>query len=456
MKKQIKVLLIVFMCLSFLLPLGVSAKVTSVITLNKKTYIKTGSGSNTVTKFKTSKGYAYCITPGKNGPTVGTKLYLKNTIKSGGLVYLLDQAGTSDSSFMITQLALWKYNNNFHRPASSSNWAKANKLVSAAKKNSKYTTTPSVKLKASSTNLTESGDYYKSGKITVEAKNIKKNLKVSLSDAPKNAKITDSKGRVKTSFKDGDVIYVQVPATSVSSKVTFKIKISGSGYNTYVNRYKSKNSKHQELIIIDPQPASASDELELTIIPVVRKCAYYNGHYYGIDGKIVDQTTYSIQCEKHTCEKVGDKYFGKDGKEVDKLTFTKECEKHVCEIIDNTYFGKDGSVVDSKTYDLECNKHTCEVIDGHYFGKGGFEVDETTFDKECNKHTCEVIDDTYFGKDGRVVDAQTFKNECEEKPPTPVIVPDTADPSGLLYIVIGAILIGSTFGVLETLGKNNS
>lgn len=454
MKKQIKILMILVLCLSVILPTSVFA--TSKITLTKKTYIKTGSGSTTVTKFKTNKGYAYCITPGKSGPSVGTTMYLKNTIKSGGLVYLLDKAGTSDSSFMITQLAVWKYANNFHKAASSSNWAKANKLIKEAKKNSNYSTTPSVSIKPSSSSLDEVGKYYKSKKLTITAKNIKKDFKVQLVDAPKGAQILSSKGEKKTTFKSGDVVYVKVPVANVSGKTTFSIKVSGTGYVTYVERYKSKNSKHQELIIVNQETKKVSDSAKLTITPVIRKCVFYNGNYYGKDGKIVDKTTFSIQCEKHVCEKVGDTYFGKDGKEVDKLTFTKECEKHTCEIIDNTYFGVDGDVVDSTTYDLECNKHVCEVVSGHYFGKDGNEIDESAFDKECNKHACEIIDDTYFGKDGVVVDAATYKNQCEVQPPAQVIVPNTADPTGLLYIVIGALVLGTTMGVLETFGKKSS
>ena len=425
MKKQTKFLLIIVMCLSLLAPICTNAKVSKSIKLTKKTYLKTGSGSNTVTKFKTNKGYAYCITPGKNGPTVGTTLYLKNTIKSGGLVYLLDQAGTSDSSFMVTQLAVWKYANNFHKAGSSSNWAKANKLVKGAKKNKDYNTKPSVSLKVSSSSLNESGNYYKSGKITVVAKNIKKNLKVKLVDAPKNAKIVNSAGKTKSSFKNGDVIYVMVPTSSVNSKTTFKIIISGNGSLTYVNRYKSKNSNTQELIVIDVEPASDSYTANLSIVPVIRKCAYYNGKYYGIDGRIVDKTTYSIECEKHSCEKVGDKYFGRDG-----------------------------NIVDATTFDIECNKHVCEIVGDTYFGKEGIEVDSTTYDKECNKHKCEIIDDTYFGVNGDVVTADAYRDQCEAKP-TPVIVPDTADGNGLIYVLIGSIIILTSFITIDTIANKS-
>ena len=178
MKKKFMILMTIILCLSIFLPASVFASNTTKLT--KKTYIKTGSGSNVVAKFKTTKGYAYCITPGKSGPPVGTKMHVKNTIKSGGLVYLLDKAGTSDSSFLITQLAVWKYANNFKKASSSSNWSKAKKLVSQAKKNSNYSTTPSIKLSHDLTAMNESGDYYKSVRITLVAKNIKKDLTVKL------------------------------------------------------------------------------------------------------------------------------------------------------------------------------------------------------------------------------------------------------------------------------------
>ena len=417
MKNQIKFFIILFICLSLLLPISVFA--APKITLNKKTYIKTGSGSNIISKFKTNKGYAYCITPGKTGPNAGTTLYLKNTINSGGLVYLLDNTGTSDSSFLITQLAVWKYANNFHKSASSSNWSKANKLVSKAKKNSNYSTTPSVEFKVDSSSLSEIGNYYVSSKITIIAKNIKKDLKVKLDNAPDGSKIVNSDGSAKTSFKDGDNFYVYVPTSSVDSKISFSITLSGTGYNTYLERYKSKNSKHQELLILVKEPKDVSTNANLTIIPVVRICKYHNGKYYGRNGKVVDKITYSIECEKHTCEKVGDVYFGKEGKIVDINTFDKECNKHVCEIIDNTYFGKDGRVVDGKTYSLECERHVCEIINN-----------------------------TYFGKDGVVVDEATYKSQC-------VVVPDTADKSGLIYILIGVFTLGTIMGVLETFAKNN-
>ena len=422
MKKHIRIIFILVICLS-LFPASVFA--SNKIKLTDKTYINTGSGNNVVAKFKTNKGYTYCITPGKSGPAPGTTLSLKNTIKTGGIVYLLDKAGTSDSSYLVTQLALWKYANNFVKSASSSNWNKANKLVKEAKKNNNYSTTPSVSIKSSSSSLVEKGDYYKSDKIILTIKNVKKDLKVKLDGAPTGSKIVDGNGNKKTSFKNGDVIYIYVPVKNVSKKTTFSLVISGVGYNTYVQRYASSNSKHQELLLLVRDTKKVSSSIKYTVTPVVRKCVYYNGKYYGKDGKVVDKTTYSIQCEKHTCEKVGDKYFGKDGKEVDKITFTKECEKHVCELIDGTYFGKDGSIVDSVTYD-----------------------------KECNRHVCEVIDNTYFGKDGSIVDVNTYKDQCEAKP-AQVYVPDTADFDGLIYLIVGTLLIGGTVVVLRTVSKSN-
>ena len=488
MKKQIKFLLNIIICLSLLLPVGVFA--ASSINLNSKSYIKTGSGSDTISKFKTNKGFAYCITPGKSGPGAGTTLYLKNTIKSGGLVYLLDNANTSDSSFLITQLAVWKYSNNYSRAASSSNWSKANKLVSDAKKNSTYTTTPSVLVKASSSSLSESGNYYKSSKITLTIKNIKKDLKVQLVNAPKGAIIVNSDGTKKTSFKNGDVIYVWVPEANVTTKTSFTIQISGTGYNSYVERYKSNNSNHQELIILVKETKKVTSSTKLSITPVVRICKTHNGKYYGKNGKIVDKKTYELECGTHSCKEVYGHYFNKNGKEVDKKTFELECGTysckevyghyfdkngnevdkktfelecgtHICKEVYGHYFDKAGNEVDKKDFELECGTHICKEVYGHYFDKNGIEVDYHTFDRECNVHKCDVIDGIYFGINGDRVNLETYKNQCESKPvpptpPTPVNVPDTADYSGLLYILIGAVLLGTTMGVLETFSKSRN
>ena len=54
---------------------------------------------------------------------------------------------------------------------------------------------------------------------------------------------------------------------------------------------------------------------------------------------------------------------------------------------------------------------------------------------------------------GNIVDEATYRAQCEA--PEPVIVPDTADLSGLLLMLVGTMLIGGTMVVLNTI-KNNA
>ncbi|MBQ2640092.1 MAG: thioester domain-containing protein, partial [Bacilli bacterium] len=386
--------------------------------ITKKTYIKTGIGSRKEAKFYTSKGYAYCITPMKTGANQGTTLYYKNTIHNGGLVWLIENGGHSDKAYLATQIAIWKHYNNYmpavykNHPGNSA-VKKAKSLASTAKShNSDNYKNPSVKLSINSTKMSEveNGKYFKSGAITIKLGNVSSG---SISVTSPATIVNGSNKKVST-VKNGTKVYVRVPASKVTSSKSYTVKVSASKTVKAVERYSPKNSKYQDLAIVVKNKKSDSAKKTVTATPVSRKCQYANGKYYGINGTVVDKTTYSIQCEEHECEKVGNVYFGKEGNQVSYDTFNKECNKHICEKVGDTYFGKDGEEVDEEEYNLECSEHKCEVIEDKYFGKNGFEVDETTYDIECNEHKCQKVGDVYFGKDGIQVDQDTYDLECNE------------------------------------------
>ncbi|MBQ6323434.1 MAG: LPXTG cell wall anchor domain-containing protein [Bacilli bacterium] len=424
---------------------GISVSAQSTMTIDKKTYIYTGTRKEA--KFHTTKGYAYCITPSKTGAAQGTTLTFKKKETDGAILYLLDNTGESDAEYLKTQLALWVYTDNYmpetYKKYDVSNQAKA--LAKTAANNKNYTgKQPSVKLNASSTNLSETsdGNYYKSGVITVSASNAG-NATVSLDGAPSGTKIVDANNNAQTTFANGSKFYVMVPAANVTSAKTFKVNAKVTGNVPTVERYVTSDSKWQDLVVIVEEPKTVTTSVSLSVTPVkrsceiangkyydksgkvvdkaeyerqcVHKCEYYNNHYYDKDGKITDKTTYSIQCEKHTCEVVGNTYFGKDGRILkSKEEFSIECEKHSCEKVGNTYFGKNGNVVKADQYDLECNEHVCEKIGDKYFGKNGFEVEKSVYEKECFKHTCEKVGDSYFGKDGSEVTYDEYTVQCEK------------------------------------------
>ena len=414
------------------------------ITLTKKTYIYTNNRAEA--RFYTSSGYAYCITPNKVGAKPRQYFSFKETITDKGLIFLLESdKPNNEHNYLVTQLAIWKYYNGGFTPSSykgtsvnSEANALANKARNAKKTNTKITI--SLKVTNSEMFLNNDSTYYKSAnmKATVTgASTYKVNV-----EGPSGIQLLRENDTVvanNSSFKSGEVFYVRIDASKVTSPAKVKITVSANGKTSIAKRYTPNNNQLQELVLLSSQYCTTSSKTTLTISPVKRTCEYVNGKYYGKDGTIVDKETYSIQCEKHTCEKVGDTYFGLDGTEVSELTFRKECEKHTCEKVGETYYGKDGTEVSSLTYTKECEKHICEIIDNTYFGKTGNEVNYNTYKNEC-MHFCELYNNNYYGKDGTIVDEKTYTKECT----TPVVpVPDTdTDPLDIIiYLLFGSLLV---------------
>ena len=85
------------------------------MTITNKEYVKTTFSDGTTRSeayFNTDKGLAYCITPEKTGAANGTVLSYTESKNSGGVLYLLSKEDTSKEGYLITQLAIWKYNSN--------------------------------------------------------------------------------------------------------------------------------------------------------------------------------------------------------------------------------------------------------------------------------------------------------------------------------------------------------
>lgn len=456
------------------------------MTITSKTYVQTKFSDGTYrkeAKFGTNKGTAYCITPSKTGAPKGTTLTYTNSVTSGSTLYLLQKAGSSNDSYLITQLAIWKLNNNFIPAAYNKNSSivnKANSLANEAKKQSKYSSSPSMKVSTTKLTFTESSDgkYYSSNAVTVTIASVSKTT-VSVSGA--NGAIINVDGKdsgSSTTLSKTSKLIIKVPASNVSSNTTVNVSVKATGTKLSYERY--SGGKWQDLIVLVKTPKTISASLSGTITPVVRKCQYVNGKYYDKEGKETTKENYSVQCEKHTCEKVGDKFFGKEGSIVTEEQYDSECNKHICEKVGDKFFGKEGTIVTEEEYDSECNKHTCEKVGDKFFGKNGTVVSEEQYDSECNKHTCEIVNGNYFGKDGSIItadqydlecnkhtceivngnyfdangnktDETTYKSQCEK---TIVPVPDTGSTDGLVYTVLGISLIGLTFVGIKNYRKN--
>ncbi len=430
MKKCFKIisLVLVLTLMSFIGIVNVSAQDAMKIT--KKTYINTGIGTRKEAKFYTNKGYAYCITPHRTGASEGTTLNYVSSNKGGGVAYLLNKAGTSDTDYLITQLAIWKYDSNYMPDIYSQNSGKevvkrANALANEAKNNSNWTTAPTLELEVASASLTESSDRqsYKSASIKAVATNNTTDISVSLTGAPSGSKIIDGNGNQVNTVKSNQGFYVVVPADSLTKEMTITVNASTKGKTSYVERYSTGNSKLQDLVVLVKREETVKASTKVTATPVVR-----------------------------TCEKVGDVYFGKDGEQVTFEQFQIECEKHVCEKIGDTYFDKEGNKVNYEQYTASCERHVCEFVNNEYFGINGTIVTQEQYEKEC-VHICEIYDNHYYGKWGDVVTAEDYKAQCEAQV---VPVPDTASPLNLLLIVIGSGLLGGTIGVITHFASNKA
>ena len=212
----------------------------STITVDKKTYLWTESQRQT--KFHTTKGYAFCITPNRTGPSEGKTMTYKSKQSKGGVLYLFDKTGYSDSDYLATQLAIWLYDSNhmseFWKNHSNLDVVKKAKALSAeASKNSNYTHTPSVKLTTSSSNLSITSDnkYYRSGVITVTMENATE-AKLTLEGAPAGATIVNSNYSAISNATNNAKIYVQIPEEKVTGTVNFSIKAEANGQLAEIER----------------------------------------------------------------------------------------------------------------------------------------------------------------------------------------------------------------------------
>ena len=495
MKKYFKILsiLIVLVLISMIGTINVYAQEAMKIT--KKTTINSGVEGREQRKFYTNKGVAFCITPNREGPSVGTSLHYVSSTKGGGVAYLLNKVGSSDTDYLITQLAVWKYHNNFMHDEYARNQGKevvkrALALAAEASNNKNWTTAPTLKLELASVKLSETSDgkSYKSGVIKAIATNNTTDISVSLSGAPSGSKIVDGNGNTVSSVKKSQAFYVVVPASSLTKEVSFTINASTKGKTTYIERYSTGNSDIQELVVLVKKDESVSTSAKVTVTPVVRICKKVGDNtYYGKDGKIVTYEQFDKECNVHYyCKPVGDKYYGKDGKVVSYEQYDKECNEHYyCKPVGDKYYGKDGNVVSYEQYDKECNEHYyCKPVGDKYYGKNGNVVSYEQYDKECNEHyyckqvgdkyygkngnvvtqdqfekecvhICEIYDNQYYGKWGSIVSASEYKAQCEAQF---VPVPDTANTSifNLLYIVLGSTLLGGTIGAITHFASNKA
>lgn len=385
----------------------------SKMVITDKSYIRTNFSDGTYRNeayFTTNKGVAYCITPSKKGGPQGSSLNYSETVNSGSVLYLLNHAGNTKNERLITQLAIWKVNNNFIPAAYNKNTTiinTVNNLANTAKNNSNYSVNPTIKLSSSTLSFSESsdGNYYVSNNITVSHDKMSE-IVATVAGAKDATLISSNKSGSSLSLVNGSNFSVRIPKDNISSTTDIKVVVKGTGTKLSYERY--SGGKWQDLIILVKTPITVNLEANGKVTPVVHKCEYKYGKYYDKNGKVTDENGYNLQCKTHTCEKINDKFFGKDGNEVTE-----------------------------SDYNLQCKTHTCEEIDNKFFDKNGNEVTEDEYNLQCKTHTCEIVGNKYFDKDGNETDANTYKRQCEMV----IEVPNTGSSDNLVFTVLGIITI---------------
>ncbi len=246
------------------------------------------NGTYFSTKVTNDGKYAYCTDINKKTPN-GMKMTLVEA-KDAGMSYIIQNGypkksftGDANKDYYITQAAVWWYlddttgssnlSNSFKTTGSDSYGLRKyiKQLVADAKeaKQDGYTK-PSVSLSVSSTTLTLSSDkkYYYSGEITVKATSIKGKVSLSLTDAPKDAKIVNTSDKEVSSVNAGAKVKIKVPASNVSNlETSFTIKATATGevYKSYM--YKPSNSNYQPVVIgvLFPETSTVNASKKFTI-----------------------------------------------------------------------------------------------------------------------------------------------------------------------------------------------
>ena len=224
------------------------------------------------------RGYAYCVTPNRTGPSEGTTLNFVSSTKGGGVAYLLNRAGTSDTDYLITQLAIWKFHNNFMHDEYKRNQGKdvvkkALALANEANNNKNWSSAPTLKLDLASINLTESSDRqsYKSSAIKASVAQNISSYKVTLTGAPSGTVIT--KNNTNTNYtgeftvNSNESFIIKVPKNSVTvEQLSITIKASAVGNTQYMAyEYQPVDTNMQNVALLEKVAQSATSALALQI-----------------------------------------------------------------------------------------------------------------------------------------------------------------------------------------------
>lgn len=213
------------------------------------------AGQTLTYKGELDAGFAYIILNGFPNKSITGNADLDNYITQGAVHWYQDRiSGIADNQKGQMTVAFKTNGSDVHglRPHMK------NLVENALTARNQGYVKPSgnISVSSSTMSLTSDGKYFISNPIKLSTTNgltsSIDSLSVKLEGAPSGSSIVDASGNTKTGFGSGDVFYVKVPTSSLTSlKASFKITLSGTGTLWKAARYES-NPKYQNLVAAKP------------------------------------------------------------------------------------------------------------------------------------------------------------------------------------------------------------
>lgn len=222
------------------------------------------------------KYYIYCMN--LSATYAAGVQFNKTGVVDPGYTYIVNNkpnTGDKDKDFYIVQMAVWYYEdylnqNNFNLVSDVKKYIIAHKdtedvskriyaLYEGAKNYKEAIGELSID-KSSKVSFVEEGDYFVSSEIKIVSKNLKGNIKYSLSKAPAGAMI------VRGSKEDTVRVKIPVAKISEGKQITLSMNVEGS-YTKYTGYYYYHSSKYQRLLFQDALETNVvlKDSIEMTV-----------------------------------------------------------------------------------------------------------------------------------------------------------------------------------------------
>ncbi|MDO4282849.1 MAG: SpaA isopeptide-forming pilin-related protein [Clostridia bacterium] len=230
---------------------------------------------------------AYCIDYGKSLPS-GTMSYYKQLSAQGVSILVYGYPNTSaadmgcasdDEAYMATQMAFWtvmmktgesegpqtfNLDNIYAKPGYEEfmqRAAAAAKRLNAKAVANPYVPNPSLTVNSSSAKLVNKNGEVITGPYVVNVTGgTVSSIKASLSNAPSSAKIVDANGNTKTTFANGESVYVAISENENGSTMTLNVS---ADTNKVVGSIYSGGDSSQNFVKLDTVPVELSASVNI-------------------------------------------------------------------------------------------------------------------------------------------------------------------------------------------------